>query len=175
LEKKDMLTNNDINKFKQAIMDRFREVNAEKDHVLPQAWLIPYLSMNVVKHKDFFESAMQQLQTERLIEFQKQGKDHYQIKLTQQGEDYLYPNFNISDAKQKIRNDIFVKFKANQNKTMTFRWLNNQFGQLNPKEQRIFNDVIESIIREKLATTSLLENFLYLTKKGEKFMSDSIL
>jgi hypothetical protein len=80
---------------------------------------------------------MQQLQTENLIEFQKQGKDHYQIKLTQQGEDYLYPNFNISDAKQKIRNDIFAKFKANQDKTITFRWLNNQFGQLNSKEQRI--------------------------------------
>lgn len=115
-----MHTNNEINKFKQAIMNRFREVNASKDHILPQAWLIPYLSMNV-KHKDFFESAMQQLQTENLIEFQKQGKDHYQIKLTQQGEDYLYPNFNISDAKQKIRNDIFAKFKANQDKTITFR------------------------------------------------------
>jgi hypothetical protein len=110
-----------------------------------------------------------------LIEFQKQAEGPYHIMLTQAGEDYLYPNFTVTDAKQKIRNDIFAKFQANQNKTITFRWLNTHFGRLNPKEQRIFNDVIESMITEKLATTSLLENFLYLTETGEKLMKENIL
>ncbi len=119
-----MSTSDYINKFKQAIMNRFREVNADKGHILPQAWLKPYLSENL-KHKAFFEPAMQQLQAENLIEYQ-QTKGNYQIKLTQQGEDYLYPNFKISDAKQKIRNDIFAKFKANQDKTITEQWLSTQ-------------------------------------------------
>ncbi|MDM8563540.1 hypothetical protein QUF54_09320, partial [Candidatus Marithioploca araucensis] len=130
-EKKEMKTDY-INKFKQAIMDRFREVNADKGHILPQAWLTPYLSRNV-KHKAFFEPAMQQLQAKNWIEFQKKAKGHYHIKLTQQGENYLYPNFKVADAKQKIRNDIFAKFKANQDKTITESWLGGHyFGQLNP-------------------------------------------
>ncbi len=170
-----MSTANYINKFKQAIMNRFREVNADKGHVLPQAWLTPYLSRKRnVKHKAFFEPAMQQLQAENLIDFQKKTKGHYHIKLTQQGEDYLYPNFKVSDAKQKIRNDIFAKFKANQDKTITESWLGGPyFGRLNPKEQRIFHDVIENLFTEQLVTTSLLKNFLYLTEKGEKLMSET--
>jgi len=157
---------------KNAIMNRFQEVNAEKGHILPQAWLTPYLSK--LKRKAFFEQAMQQLQAENLIEYQKKDEAHYHIMLTQQGEDYLYPDFKVADAKRKIRHDIFAKFKANQDKTITYRWLNTLYfgGQLNPKEQRIFDDVIESIIKEKLVTTSLLNHFLYLTEKGEKLMSE---
>ena len=48
-----------IETFKKAIMHRFHEVNAEKGHILPQAWLTPYLSKNV-KQQTFFELAMQQ-------------------------------------------------------------------------------------------------------------------
>jgi len=168
-----MSTTDYINKFKQAIMDRFREVNADRGHVLPQAWLTPYLTKKKnVKHKAFFEPAMQQLQAENLIKFK--AKAHYHIKLTQQGEDYLYPNFTVTDAKLKIRNDIFAKFKTNQNKTITESWLGGPyFGRLNPKEQRIFHDVIENLFTEQLVTTSLLKNFMYLTEKGEKLMSET--
>jgi predicted transcriptional regulator len=171
VEKKNMFTTDNI---KKAIMNRFQEVNAEKGHILPQAWLTPYLSK--LKHKAFFEQAMQQLQAENLIEYQKKDDAHYHIMLTQQGEDYLYPDFKVADAKNKIRNDIFAKFKANQDKTITSWWLNTLYfgGQLNPKEQRIFDDVIESLFTEKLVTTSLLNHFLYLTEKGEKFMSEVI-
>ena len=151
-----MSTTNYISKFKQAIMDRFREVNADRGHVLPQAWLTPYLTKKKnVKHKAFFEPVMQQLQAENLIKFQKQAEGCYHIKLTQIGEDYLYPNFTVTDAKRKIRNDIFAKFKANQNKTITEVWLGGPyFGRLNPKEQRIFQDVIENLFTEQLVTTS---------------------
>ena len=41
---KNMYTSNYVEKFRQVIMSRFREVNAEKGHVLPQAWLTPFLS-----------------------------------------------------------------------------------------------------------------------------------
>ena len=165
----------EIETFKKAIMHRFHEVNAEKGHILPQAWLTPYLSKNV-KQQTFFELAMQQLQVENLIEYKKNADGHYHIMLTTQGEDYLYPNFKVTNAFLKIRNDVLAKFQANQDKTITFRWLNTNYfgGQLNPKEQRIFNDVIDNMIAEKLVTTSLLNHFLYLTEKGEKLMSESI-
>jgi hypothetical protein len=163
-----------INQFKQGIMNRFREVNADKGHVLPQAWLTPYLSQNE-EHQAVFEIAMQQLQAENLIDYQKTAEGCYHIMLTAQGEDYLYPDFQLADAKQKIRRDIFAKFKANQDKTITFRWLNTLFGRLNPKEQRIFNDVVTSLITEKLVTTSLLESFYYLTETGEKTMNKSLI
>jgi hypothetical protein len=160
---------------KKAIMNRFKEVNAEKGHILPQAWLTPYLSK--IKQKAYFEQAMQQLQAENLIEYQKKDEAHYHIMLTQQGEDYLYPDFKVADAKNKIRNDIFAKFKANQDKTITYRWLNTLYfgGQLNPKEQRIFDDVIESMFTEKLMITGFAGLLFYLTEKGEKLMmSESI-
>ena len=168
-----MSTTDYINQFKQAIMNRFREVNADQGHVLPQAWLTQYLSQHQ-EHQAFFETAMQQLQAENLIDYKKKADGCYHIKLTTQGEDYLYPDFQLADAKQKIRRDIFAKFKANQDKTITFRWLNSLFGRLNPKEQRIFNDVVTSMITEKLVTTSLLESFFYLTETGEKWMRESL-
>ena len=114
-----MYTSNYVEKFRQVIMSRFREVNAEKGHVLPQAWLTPFLSKMNVKRKAFFEQAMQQLQAESLIEYQKKDDAHHHIM--QQGEDYLYPDFKVADARQKIRNDILAKFKANQNKTIACR------------------------------------------------------
>ena len=118
---KNMYTSNYVEKFRQVIMNRFREVNAEKGHVLPQAWLTPFLSKMNVKRKAFFEQAMQQLQAENLIEYQKKDDAHHHIMLTQQGEDYLYPDFKVADARQKIQNDILAKFKANQNKTIACR------------------------------------------------------
>jgi len=89
----------------------------------------------------------------------------------------LYPDFKVANAKNKIRNDIFAKFKANQDKTITYRWLNTLYfgGQLNPKEQRIFDDVIESMNTEKLMITGFAGLLFYLTEKGEKLMmSESI-
>lgn len=142
-----MPTTDYINQFKQEIMNRFREVNAEKNHVLPQAWISEYLSNNV-QYQAFFEPAMQQLQAENLIEYQQFSKDRYHIMLTQLGEDYLYPNFKEAEAKQKIRNDIFGKFKSNHDHMISSLWLNTlYFAKLNPKEQRIFNEVIESMTR----------------------------
>ena len=170
-----MSTTDYINQFKQAIMNRFREVNADQGHVLPQAWLTQYLSQHL-KQPAFFETAMQQLQADNLIDYKKKADGCYHIKLTTPGEDYLYPDFQLADAKQKIRRDIFAKFKANQDKTITDMWLSTlYFGRLNPKEQRIFPEVIESMINEKLVTTSLLESFVYLTETGEKWMRESLL
>ena len=104
-----MSTTDYVKKFKQAIMNRFREVNAGKGHVLPQAWLnwhLPFYKEQQV----FFEQAMQQLQAEHLIEYQKKGKNHHCIMLTLLGENYLYPNFFVTNAKQKIQNNILAKF-----------------------------------------------------------------
>jgi len=169
-----MSTTDYVKKFKQAIMKRFHEVNADKGHVLPQAWLTSYLPESV-KLSTFFEQAMQQLQEENLIEYQKKGENHHHIMLTQQGEDYLYPNFSQADTKQKIQNNILAKFKANQDKTITDLWLNTlYFGELNPKEQRIFNDVIDSMIAKQLMITSFTGAQFYVTEKGEQLMGGSI-
>ncbi len=168
-----MSTTDYINPFKQAIMNRFHEVNADKGHTLPQAWLTPYLSQHA-EHQACFEPAMQQLQAENLIEYQKTAEGGYHLMLTQQGEDTLYPDFHVTDAKQKIRRDIFAKFKANQDKTITDFWLSTYFGRLNPKEQRIFNDVVKGMLTENLVTASLLQSFYYLTEKGEHLMRESL-
>jgi len=48
-------------------------------------------------------------------------------------------------------------------------------GQLNPKEQRILDNVIESMITEKLMETGFTGLLFYLTEKGENLlMSESI-
>ena len=95
--------------------------------------------------------------------------------LTQLGENYLYPNFSKADTKQKIQNNILAKFKANQDKTIPLRWLNSTcFGQFNPKEQRIFNDVVESMLAEQLMITSFTKLQFYLTEKGEKLMGECL-
>ncbi len=167
-----MSTTDYINQFKQGIMNRFHEVNASTGHVLPQAWLGPYLSEHA-EHQADFEPAMQQLQAENLIECQKTADGHYRLMLTQPGEDTLYPGFQVSNATQKIRRDIFKEFKANQDKTITEFWLSTYFGRLNPKEQRIFSDVVKGMITENLLTTSLLQSFFYLTEKGEHLMRES--
>jgi hypothetical protein len=174
VEKKNMSTTDYVKKFKQTIMNRFHEVNADKGHVLPQAWLTWYLPESV-KFPAFFEQAMQQLQDENLIEYQKKEENHLHIMLTQQGEDYLYPNSKQADTKQKIQNNILAKFKANQDKTITFRWLNSTcFGRFNPKEQRVFNDVVESMITEQLMITGFAGLLFYVTEKGEKLMGDIV-
>ena len=165
-----MSTTDYVKQFKQTIMERFREVNADKGHVLPQAWLTTYFPESI-KQKVVFEQAMQQLQDENLIEYQKKGDNHHHIVLTQQGEDYLYPIFSVSDAKEKIQNSILAEFKISQNKTITLRWLNTTcFNQFNPKEQRIFNDVIENMITQQLMIASFTGLQFYLTEKGEKLM-----
>ena len=169
-----MSTTNNIKKFQQAIMNRFREVNAGKGHVLPQAWLtwhLPFYREQQVS----FEQAMQQLQAENLIEYEKKGKNQHRVMLTQQGEDYLYPNFSIANTKKKIQKNILAKFKANQDKTITFRWLNSTcFGRLNPKEQRIFNDVVENMHAAQLMITGFAGLLFYITEKGEKLMGERI-
>jgi hypothetical protein len=170
-----MSSTDKLKKFKQVIMNRFREVNADKGHVLPQAWLNLYLAKLSVKRKVFFEQAMQQLQEENLIEYQKKEENHYRIMLTRQGEDYLYPDFSATDAKKKIQNNIFAKFKATQDKTISHLWLNTiYFGKLNPKEQRIFNGVIENMITENLMITGFAGFLFYLSEKGEKLMGEGI-
>jgi len=169
-----MSTTHYVKQFKQTIMDRFREVNADIGHVLPQAWLTTYFPESI-KQKVVFEQAMQQLQDENLIEYQLIEEDHHHIMLTQQGEDYLYPNFSVTDAKEKIQNSILTEFKISQNKTITLRWLNTAcFNKFNPKEQRIFNNVIENMLTEQLMITSPTGLQFYLTEKGEKLMGERI-
>jgi predicted transcriptional regulator len=174
VEKKNMSTTDYVKKFKKAIMKRFHEVNADKGHVLPQAWLTPFLAKSSAKLQVFFEQAMQQLQEENLIEYQKKGENHHHIMLTQQGEDYLYPNFSVTNAKEKIQNKILAKFKTKQDKTLTLRWLNAYFGKLNPKEQRIFNDVTENMIAKQLMITGFAGLLFHVTEKGEKLIGDIV-
>jgi predicted transcriptional regulator len=174
-EKKNMaITDDNVKKFSKAIMNRFREVNAGKGHVLPQAWLTWHLPF-YQEQQVAFEQAMQQLQAEHFIEYEKKGKNQHRIMLTQLGENYLYPNFSKADTKQKIQKNILAKFKANQDKTIPLRWLNSTcFGQFNPKEQRLFNDVIESMLAEQLMITSFTKLQFYLTEKGEKLMGECL-
>jgi len=53
-------------------------------------------------------------------------------------------------------------------------WLFYRLCHFNPKEQKRFNDVIDSMIAEQLMITGFTKLQFYITEKGEKLMGEGI-
>jgi len=149
------------NKIKKDILDKFKELNAGENHVIPSKWLklIYYPSLNP-KEKESFKEGIEGLINDGLI-----ASVQDTIKLTKKGADKIYPGEN---PKEKVKDDILNKFReinAGENHVIPSRWLSLiYYPTLNPKEKKVFEEAIEELINEEIVLPS--RDTIKLTKKG---------
>ncbi|MCP4347178.1 MAG: hypothetical protein GY795_16830 [Desulfobacterales bacterium] len=157
--------NSELYKIKNDILNKFRELNAGENHVIPPRWLgLFYFPTLNPKEKEVFEKAIEELINEKLI-----VPVNDTIKLTKKGVDKIYPDYETS-PKEKIKNDILDKFreiKAGENHVIPPRWLGLiYFPTLNPKEKMVFDETIEELITDGIVLSA--RDTIKLTPKGVK-------
>ncbi len=155
----------EIDKMKDNILNKFKELNAGENHVIPPRWFsLVYIPALNPKEKEAVNKAIEELVNEELIALVNEA-----IKLTKKGADKIYPDGEES-PNEKIKNDIMNKFKeldAGENHIIPARWLSLiYFPTLNPKEQMVFEESIEELITDEIVLPA--RDTIKLTKKGVK-------